>query len=76
MKEKMNKLIHYTWHYFWNVMVVYLVLVPIYAVLLFCIELWKTLCYIFHEIKDASKGQHRVNEKKMLALQQKFKGKV
>lgn len=72
MKEKMNKLMHYTWYYFWNVLVVYLVLVPIYTVILFCIK----LCSIFHEIKDALEGQHRVNEKKMLALHQKFKGKI
>ena len=76
MKQKMNKLMYYMWYYFWNVLVVYLLLVPVYTVILLSMKFWKSLGRTFYEIKDALEGQEKVNEKKILRLQDKFKEKV
>lgn len=67
---------HYSWYYFWNVLVVYLLLVPVYAVILLFMKFWHALGRTFYEIKDALEGQQRVNEKKLLRLQEKFKEKA
>ena len=76
MKQKMNKLMHYMWYYFWNIGVNYFVLLPIYAVILLVTRLYEAIKYTLLEAKCAIDEQRIINSKDLDVLKEELKDKA
>ena len=73
MKEKMNKLMHYTWHYFWNVGVSYLVLLPFIAIILFLLRTKDLVIDLYDDVESSVVEQRYFNKKALSILKERFK---